>query len=649
MTRKDTRNTSVLRGIAPFIAVLTVMIGLAALAQMTSASRPPARLRHDSLKTGAPAQTLGYIASAYAGDIRHAAATHLRRNRHAAMNSNPPIFLPTVAYNSGGANTIAIAVADVNGDGKPDLLVVNECGDNSCSLSSLGVLRGKGDGTFGQVTTYRSIGSLAVALAAADLNRDGKPDVVVVNTLSNTVDTLLGNGDGTFQPTVTYSSGGTFATAVEIADVNGDGNLDLLVTNDAGSQVNGSYTTLDVSVLLGNGEGTFQGAVAYDSSGTSVSSIAVGDVNRDGKPDLVVAIGCGGGNCDNAGVVGVLIGNGDGTFPSVVTYGSGATDPGWVAVGDVNGDGSPDLVVANKSGSVGVLMGNGDGTFQPAVTYSSNGGQSVKIADVNGDGKPDLVMVAGGSVVVLLGNGNGTFQGPVTFDSGGTYSASLAVADLNRDGRPDLAVANQLACSGCGRGSVGVLLKDTEATTAVLTTSGSPSHVGQAVTFTADVKWIDGPVPDGELVTFFDGLTTIGTGATASGTATFTTSLLTAKTHTIKASYPGDFNFKPSSGVVTQVVEKYPTTTSLTSSPNPSQFGQAVTFTAHITSSGPAPTGKVKFLDGTTSIGSVTLSGGVAKLTKSTLAVGTHPITADYLSDAFSAKSTSPVLNQVVQ
>ena len=133
----------------------------------------------------------------------------------------------------------------------------------------------------------------------------------------------------------------------------------------------------------------------------------------------------------------------------------------------------------------------------------------------------------------------------------------------------------------------------------VLATSGSPSQVGQPVTFTATVTSSHGPIPDGELVTFYDGATAIGTGSTASGVAKFTTSALTAKTHTIKATYAGDAIFKPSTGTVTQTVIKYQTTTTLTSSPNPSQFGQAVTFTAHVTSTGPAPTGKVKFLDGT--------------------------------------------------
>jgi hypothetical protein len=169
------------------------------------------------------------------------------------------------------------------------------------------------------------------------------------------------------------------------------------------------------------------------------------------------------------------------------------------------------------------------------------------------------------------------------------------------------------------------------------------------VTFTATVTWTYGTVPDGETVTFFDGTTTIGTGTTTSGVAKLTTSSLTVATHTIKATYPGDSEFKPSSGTVKQVLDKYPTTTTLTSSLNPSQFGQAVTFTAQVTSTGPAPTGAVKFLDGTTGIGQATPSGGVAKLTKSKLAVGTHSITAHYSGDANSAPSTSPVLNQVVQ
>jgi hypothetical protein len=187
-------------------------------------------------------------------------------------------------------------------------------------------------------------------------------------------------------------------------------------------------------------------------------------------------------------------------------------------------------------------------------------------------------------------------------------------------------------------------------TTTAVATSGSPSFIGQSVTFTGTVTCGTRAIPDGELLTFYDGTTTLGSVALAGGTAAFTTSVLSVKTHIIKATYVGDANFKPSSGTVTQVVNKYTTTTSLRSSLNPSQFGQVVTFTAHVTSSGPALTGRVRFFDGTTGIGWATLNGsGVGRLTKSTLTVGTHPITVQYLGDAASAKSTSPVRNQVVQ
>jgi uncharacterized repeat protein (TIGR03803 family) len=182
-----------------------------------------------------------------------------------------------------------------------------------------------------------------------------------------------------------------------------------------------------------------------------------------------------------------------------------------------------------------------------------------------------------------------------------------------------------------------------------LATSGSPSQIGQPVTFTATVTSKKGTIPNGELVTFYDGKMVLGSVALTGGAAAYTTSALSAKTHDIKAAYAGDEVYEPSSDTVTQFVDKYATTTSLNSSLNPSQFGQAVTFTAQVTSSGPTPTGKVKFLDGTTAIGLATLNGGVATLTKSKLTVGTHLITAEYSGNADNAKATSSVLDQVVQ
>ena len=260
--------------------------------------------------------------------------------------------------------------------------------------------------------------------------------------------------------------------------------------------------------------------------------------------------------------------------------------------------------------------------------------------------KRQVYSLGEGSVGVLLGNGDGTFQPVVAYGSAGVGAFSIAVADVNADGKPDIVVAN------FGSGTVGVLLNNTRVplSQTVVVTSGSPTLVGQPVTFTATVTSAQGTIPDGELVTFYDGITKLGSVALAAETAVYTTSALSGKTHTIKATYVGDAMFKSSTGRVKQVVNKESTTTTLSSSSNPSVYGQAVTFAATVTSAGPStPTGTVRFKDGTLGIGSATLSGGVATLTKSTLAVGTHTITAQYVGDAETAQSTSAVLNQVVQ
>jgi uncharacterized repeat protein (TIGR03803 family) len=184
----------------------------------------------------------------------------------------------------------------------------------------------------------------------------------------------------------------------------------------------------------------------------------------------------------------------------------------------------------------------------------------------------------------------------------------------------------------------------------VLTTSGSPSLVGQPVTFTATVTSVYGAIPNGETVTFYDGTTVMGTRTTVGGVATFTTSSLTAKTHTIKATYSGDATFLPSSGTVTQVVNKYNTTTALVSSLNPSNYGQAVTLTAKVTPTGPyQPTGTVTFRNGSVILGSKTLNaGGVATLTTPKIPVGADTLTATYGGDAFNGKSVSAAITQTV-
>ncbi len=383
-------------------------------------------------------------------------------------------FAAAVVYPSGGYRAFAVAVADVNGDGIPDLLVVNQCSDSECVQNgSIAVMLGNGDGTFQAAVTYDSGGYCPTSIAVADLNGDGKLDLAI--TEGAKVGVMLGNGDGTFQAAVMYGSGGyNSAWSAVVADVNGDGNPDLLVANECSD----SKCVQDgsVGVLLGNGDGTFKKAVTYDSGGLMARSVSVADVNGDGNLDVAVV------NFDiYSSTVGVLLGKGKGTFQAVVTYPSGGYDPSAIAIADVNGDGKPDLLVANQQptgigsgdGVAGVLLGNGDGTFQAAVAYDSGGvdANSVSVSDLDGDGNLDLALVnsdpTSDSVGVLLGNGDGTFQTAATFGSGGYRPFSAAVADVNGDGKPDLLVANQCADNTCATiATVGVLLNTSAEATA---------------------------------------------------------------------------------------------------------------------------------------------------------------------------------------
>ncbi|HLZ43836.1 MAG TPA: FG-GAP-like repeat-containing protein [Candidatus Sulfotelmatobacter sp.] len=493
-------------------------------------------------------------------------------------------FANAAAYGSGGYLSFSVAVADVSGDGKPDIIVANECASGSngnCTPGgTVGVLLGNGDGTFQTAVAYGSGGDGAFSVAVADVNGDGKPDIVVANHDSDNVGVLLGNGNGTFQTAVVYGSGGLYPYKVVVADVNGDGKPDLVVANCSEGCDNSDSNPGVVAVLLGNGDGSFQTAVAYGSGGYGAFSVAVTDVNGDGKPDLLVANDCAN-NCGQsyAGSVGVLLGNGDGTFQTAVAYGSGGDGADSVAEADINADGKPDLLVANGSSSVGVLLGNGDGTFQTAEVYGAGVGGyatfSVAVGDVDGDGRPDIVLTSDcvngdtcppGGVSVLLGNGDGTFQTPVVYGSGGQAAYSSVIADVNGDGKPDLAVVNECGtndnffCSDATHGVVAVLINTTlTLTTTALVSSLNPSNLGQAVTFTATVTPQPGfykGTPTGT-ITFSDGDASLGNSSlNSSGVAIFSTSNLSLGTHSITATYNGDANFGSStSSALSQVVQ----------------------------------------------------------------------------------------------
>src|SRR6266566_57687 len=289
--------------------------------------------------------------------------------------------------------------------------------------------------------TY-GVGLNPQSIAMGDFNGDGKLDLAVANAGSTTLSLLLGNGDGTFQPARFVDAGGTAPVSVAVGDFNHDGKLDLAVATygNIDHQTNATAGNT-IAILLGNGDGTFQPAQTF-TTGTGPFFVTVGDFNGDGKPDLAVANY--GPNTQRRTTISVLMGNGDGTFQPAQTFGVG-TGPTWMALGDFNRDGKQDLVVLNQvSNSVSVLLGNGDGTFQPAQNFAVGSGPwSVTVGDFNGDGIQDLAAANefGSNVSVLLGNGDGTFQTGRLF-AADQAALAVSVGDFNGDGKLDLAVGN---------------------------------------------------------------------------------------------------------------------------------------------------------------------------------------------------------------
>ncbi|HUE23965.1 MAG TPA: FG-GAP-like repeat-containing protein [Bryobacteraceae bacterium] len=439
--------------------------------------------------------------------------------------------LPSAAFAAGvtytaGVNPMGIAVGDFNLDGWPDLVVAND-DTNSGSTDSVSVFLNNGNGTFAAAQNYQ-VDTGTTGVGVGDFNGDGIPDLVVVSATSQRLTVMQGNGNGTFTAGTQHFSAGTSPVRLAVADFNGDGAIDIAVVNKSSN---------NVSVLLGNGNLTFQNAVNYP-VGTTPYAVTVGDFNLDGIPDLAVSN-------EGSNNVTILLGNGNGTFQPGVSYPVGAS-PSYLAIADLNGDGKPDLVVANtNSNTLSVLLGNGDGTLQAAVNYPAVGAPvGIVAVDVNGDGNVDLVATGygGNEVMVLPGNGDGTFQASVAYLAG-SKPMRLAAADFNRDGRTDIATANY------GSNSMSVLLGNTAATSTTLTSSANPSEPGAAVTFKAlvHIGAAAFATPSGT-VTFADGGTVLSGGTVAlNGTsASFTISTLAPGTHSITAAYSGDARFAAS-------------------------------------------------------------------------------------------------------
>ena len=266
-------------------------------------------------------------------------------------------------------------------------------------------------------------------MIAGDFNGDGKIDLITGQTESKDLSVLLGNGDGTFQKAVSYPAGGAVGGIVA-ADFNGDGKLDLAVSNQSPGSL---------SILLGHGDGTF-GAASTQSLGMALVGITAADFNGDGKLDLAIA--------DNNSTVWLLLGAGDGTFGTPQSIALTGTLVG-IASGDFNRDKHADLAVANlNAASVYVLLGKGDGTFQPATSLAAGRGAfAVTLGDFNSDGKLDIAVANNfevplqNDVSLLLGNGDGTFAAAIPLGAGNN-AVGVVAADFTGNGKLDLAVAN---------------------------------------------------------------------------------------------------------------------------------------------------------------------------------------------------------------
>jgi FG-GAP-like repeat len=338
-----------------------------------------------------------------------------------------------------GTGPIAITVGDFNGDGKPDLAVVNQNCQADCGPGSVSILLNRGDGTF-QVSLPYVTQADPISVVAGDFNGDGKLDLAVANAIdaghpvAGTVSIFLNQGDGTFRTGGNYPAG-TGVGALTTVDFSGHGRLSLAVINFV--SLNGINA---VSILRNRGDGTFQAPVSY-LTGKVPAWIVSADFNHDGVPDLAVT-----NQGDNT--VSILLGRPDGTFANKVDY-SVAVGPNQVVVGDFNGDQQLDLAVTASTsdrggGAVSLLLGKGDGTFQSAMSYvTGNDPFAIVAGDFNHDGWLDLAFINGdvNRVSVLLGNGDGTFPSHADYPCGNAPIA-VAVGDFNGDGWADIVVVN---------------------------------------------------------------------------------------------------------------------------------------------------------------------------------------------------------------
>ena len=530
-----------------------------------------------------------------------------------------------------GPTSYPIVSADFNGDGIPDL-AVPLYGSNE-----IAILLGKGNGTFAKPLMASVPGSIVdiAQLVVADFNGDGIPDLAVLDSDNSAVDILLGNGDGTFTAETTNSPLSATPSHVATGDFNGDGKTDLAVAENDGT----------VAIFLGNGDGTFAASGSVY-SGIRGSHIAAADFNDDGKLDIAVAAGSGASDA-----VIILTGNGDGTFNSPSSGPISSTSVTWIQVADFNQDGAPDVVLADSSGSATVFLNNGGGLLNESFPVVS--GLSVPVylevgvGDLNGDGYPDIV--AGGYYDSTLGlyltEPTETASATASIQVNGV-GLHLAQASFSAEGSYESSISSSIPLWG--------LLPATSTTLSVTSGGSTVTSVtpGTAVLLAAHVSVGTTPVTAGEVnfcgasAPHCTDIHILGSAAlNSSGTATFMF-VPGFGTHSYQAQFVEDgFGLASASNIALLTVGPAPSPMySDTTATSVGGFSGDYSLTGTVVGfGGPAsPTGNISFLDtsfGNTSLGTVALgpaTAGTGWLISQTPATGSNPlseVTEDFNGD----------------
>jgi hypothetical protein len=344
-----------------------------------------------------------------------------------------PFYASPLALLNTASSPRDFVVADLDGDSRSDLCVANAGASSSVVVYRANVA----DNNYTVAQTISTGSNTLVRVVARDFDGDGVRDLVIAQSTGSIARFYKGLGNGTFNTSATPSAAiGTPLSALNAADFNGDGKLELLVSNATGATI---------SLLLGNGDGTFQARTT--TALANPGALVINDLNADGKQDVVVSL-------NSAAQIAVLLGNGNGTFQSAVTYAlpAGTSTPTQFAFADINADGTPDLLMASGSSALAYWQGRPNGTFEVGQAVYPGGltGPSIfglVAADLNADAKPDLGVTLfdpddSNSLLpgVYLATGVKTFAPVLTYGktTSTTIGSFLATIDRNRDGLTDL-------------------------------------------------------------------------------------------------------------------------------------------------------------------------------------------------------------------